>query len=85
MKCHVHLCRNRVIGGYHGYSFGNKISLKIPENLVTLLSNVIQVLLDKSGHDRDEIEKYLSYVEKSDGKEHNWKIMFIIHWLKGSH
>ena len=49
--------------------FGEKLILKIPENLITLLSNVIRVLLDKSGNDQQEIEKYLKYVEKPEGKE----------------
>ena len=43
--------------------------MKIPENLVTLLINVIRVLMEKSGYDHNVIEKYLSYVEKQEGKE----------------
>ena len=45
-----------------------KLSLQIPESLVKLLSDVIRVLLDKSGYDRQEIEKYVAYVEKPEGK-----------------
>ena len=47
-----------------------KLSLQIPESLVKLLSDVIQVLLNKSGYDCREIEKYVGYVEKPDGKEY---------------
>jgi len=47
-----------------------KLSLQIPESLVKLLIDVIQVLLNKSGYDRHEIEKYVGYVEKPEGKEH---------------
>ena len=46
-----------------------KLSLQIPESLVKLLSDVIRVLLDQGGFDREEIEKYLVYVEKAEGKE----------------
>jgi len=47
-----------------------KLSLQIPESLVKLLSDVIQVLLNKSGYDRHEIEKYVGYVEKPESKEY---------------
>jgi len=47
-----------------------KLSLQIPESMVKLLSDVIEVLLNKSGYDRQEIENYMSYVEKPEGKEH---------------
>ena len=47
-----------------------KLSLQIPESLVKLLSDVIQVLLNKSGYERQEIEKYVAYVEKPEGREH---------------
>ena len=50
-----------------------KLSLQIPENLVKLLSDVIRVLLDKSGYDRQEIEKYVGYAEKLEGQEEESK------------
>ena len=46
-----------------------KLSLQIPESLVKLISDVIRVLLDKSGLERHEIEKYVSSVKKSEVKE----------------
>ena len=46
-----------------------QLSLQIPKSLTKLLTDVIRVLLDKSGFDRHEIEKYLSCVEKSEEKE----------------
>jgi predicted transposase/invertase (TIGR01784 family) len=45
-----------------------KLNLQIPENLRKLLSDVILVLLEKSGIDRREAEKY---AEKLDRKEHS--------------
>jgi len=47
-----------------------KLSLQIPENLSKLLSDVIRVLLDKSGIPRREAEKYAGYVEKAGQKEY---------------
>ena len=51
-------------------NYVEKLSMQIPESMIKLLSDVIQVLLNKSGYDRQEIEKYVGYVEKPEGKEH---------------
>jgi predicted transposase/invertase (TIGR01784 family) len=48
-----------------------KINLQIPENLRKLLSDVIRVLLEKSGVNRLDAEKYADYVETADRKEHS--------------
>ena len=42
--------------------------MQIPESLRKLLSDVIRVLLEKSGIDRHEAEKLAGYVEKAELK-----------------
>ena len=59
-----------------------QLSLQIPESMVKLLSDVIRVLLDKSGYDRQEIEKYVGYVEKSEGKEYTGMFEAVIEYIK---
>ena len=51
-----------------------KLDLQIPENMRKLLSDVILVLLEKSGVNRLEAEKISGYVEKPGGK--GYKGMF---------
>ena len=45
-----------------------KISLQILEGIGKLFSDVIRVLLNKSGYDPQEIEKYVGYIENPEGK-----------------
>ena len=45
-----------------------KLNLQIPENMRKLLSDVILVLLEKSGIDRNEAKKVASYIERADKK-----------------
>jgi hypothetical protein len=47
-----------------------KLNLQIPEDMVKLLSDVVRVLLDKSGVDRRIAEKLTEYIEKGDGREY---------------
>ena len=51
------------------YNYVEKLSLQIPESLRKLLSDVILVLLEKSGVDRQEAEKLAWHVEKAESKE----------------
>ena len=61
--------------------YAEKLSLQIPGSLIKLLSDVIRVLPDKSGYDRQEIEKYLGYVEKPEGKEKIGMFEAVIEYL----
>ena len=50
------------------HDYIEKLSLQIPDSLRKLLSDVIRVLLEKSGIDRQEAEKLAGYVEKTETK-----------------
>ena len=50
-----------------------KLNLKIPENMRKLLSDVLLVLLEKSGIDRIEAENMAAHIEKADSKFKNAK------------
>ena len=47
-----------------------RLNLQIPEDMVKLLSDVIRVLLDKSGVNRRIAEKLTGYLEKGNRKEY---------------
>ncbi|MCL2319089.1 MAG: Rpn family recombination-promoting nuclease/putative transposase [Treponema sp.] len=50
--------------------YTEKLSLQIPESMRKLLSDVIQVLLEKGGVARKEAERFADFIEKPKGKEY---------------
>ena len=46
-----------------------KMNLQIPESMRKLLSDVVRILLEKSGVDRQEAREYAGHIENPDGKE----------------
>ena len=61
-----------------------KIRLQIPENMSTLLSEVVRVLLDKSGYKPVDAKQIAALAEKGKTKEYGEMFEAVVDYLKES-